>query len=247
MSELSERYKGSAGYILMTALFLVGIFILFLLFDNILIPWMVHDRDTVKVPNITGKSLDQAKYELGQADLVYHIAGFQYSEGVRANRIIRQVPSAYSVVKVGRPVLLIVSKGKQTVTVPYLLGKEMRNAQVELMRRGLDLGEVFYGYSEVFPRNTIMAQSIQNGQTAAYGDKIDITLSQGSETILITPQLIGMSLEAAKNQLTQLGLVLGTVNYKKSDTFLPDTVIDQYPAAGESTQRGSAVDLIIAN
>jgi beta-lactam-binding protein with PASTA domain len=46
--------------------------------------------------------------------------------------------------------------------------------------------------------------------------------------------------------LIQAGLRIGNITYKVSPDLLPNTVIDQYPKAGELVPSGQAVDLVVA-
>jgi serine/threonine-protein kinase len=115
-----------------------------------------------------------------------------------------------------------------------------------LMERGLVLGDTSYVFSELYQKDTVIAQSKRAGSTAYYGDSIDLVISLGSEESVEMPQLIGKSLDDAEELVESLGLILAVTHYIKNDgTYLPNTVINQSPKSNESIRKGSEVHLII--
>jgi chitodextrinase/regulation of enolase protein 1 (concanavalin A-like superfamily) len=63
---------------------------------------------------------------------------------------------------------------------------------------------------------------------------------------VITPNVVGLTQSAAQIQITNAGLVVGTISSASSSTVPSGSVISQVPAAGTSTTPGSAVNLVIS-
>lgn len=63
---------------------------------------------------------------------------------------------------------------------------------------------------------------------------------------IAVPNLIGKPVGEARNELAAIKLALGHEESVESEAAKPDTVIGQTPAAGERTEIGTKVDLVVA-
>jgi serine/threonine-protein kinase len=243
---MAVKSKRITPYILITLAFFAGIIVLVLLVDKIIMPFMILNKETTKVPKVLSLPLSKARDILDKSDLTFHIAAEQFSQEYPAGTVLRQSPEPYSEVKSGRRIYLTLSKGKESVSVPYIVGKTIRGASVLLAQRGLVLGDTLYEYSDVFQRDTVVRQSKPHGYNAYYGDTIDIIVSMGSQNQVEVPQLIGRSLDEAEAILQQAGLVVGSINYIENDgTFLTNTIINQSPKHQDMVPQFSEIHLIV--
>jgi serine/threonine-protein kinase len=132
------------------------------------------------------------------------------------------------------------------VFVPQLGGRSPRDAKFALERYGLRLGAINYASSDLYPQNTIMNQSAAPGKELAKGSAVDIVVSKGRAVDQTTvPDLIGRSVSEAERMLSDVGLKRGNITYQASTNLLPNTVVDQFPRAGDSLVRGAGVDLFV--
>ncbi len=238
--------KSVASYFYTFIVFIISLLLLYLIFDKWLMPSLVHNRELVRVPDVIGKSEDEAKKLIIASDLVYQVTNSQFSEVFPENHIVNQVPKKKTEVKEGRPVFLTVSKGKEEVTAPYLLGKSLRAARIELISRGLIPGKIEYEYSNDFPKDTIMEQSIKSGKLIPYDTKIDLTVSLGSENQVAVPVLIGRRIEDVEQVLAEFNLKLGNVTYRRSETFMPSSIIETFPSQNSLVQEGSTINIVVS-
>lgn len=238
--------KQALPYIYVTGIFLVSVYLLLVIFDAWIMPAMVHNRDLVKVPEVTGSNLRNASSILKQNGLNYAVSTQQYSEEFPPETVIKQVPNSSTEVKVGRTVYLTVSKGKEKVAVPHLIGLHLSTARFELMKRGFQLGEISYDFSDNIPKDSVMRQSKNSGQLIPYGQIIDLVVSKGSDAQNPVPVLLGHTLEEVKVILEEKGFVLGNVQYIGSETFTSNTVIGQSPSQTELATLGASIDVIVA-
>ena len=75
---------------------------------------------------------------------------------------------------------------------------------------------------------------------------VSVIVSQGIVTEKVTvPDLYGKTLIDAQKLLGAGYLKVGNITYVPSPELLPNTIIQQFPHAGELVQNGQAVDLII--
>ncbi len=233
-------------YIYVLLGFTAGLCLLFWLMDSVIMPMIVHNRTVVRVPNVIGKTLEEAKSMMTGEKLIAIKSGEQYSEKVAPNIVINQIPRQYSEVKVGRSIYLIISKGKETTGVPYLIGKSLRESRIMLIQKGLSLGIVVYASSDSIGFDTIMTQKVNPGMQIPAGSTVDVVVSKGSENFIQVPNIVGMSLADAQSALVESGFIIGNIFYGNSGTYLPNTVIDQSPAGGENAKHGSAVNITLS-
>lgn len=223
----------------------VGSFILFIIMINyILMPWYVSAEE-VRVPKVVGLNEQMAEGLLEESKLEPVIGGERFDENYPKGSVIFQKPNAGSIVKEGRRIFLFVSSGVPAIKVPSLRGKVLRDARMTLERMDLILGDTSFVESD-YPANVIVDQKYPEGTEVKKGTRIDVTLSRGANAGLITiPDLLGKSLSQAEKIISENKLSIGRINYQPSFSLLPNTVIDQYPGAGNLVEEGSTIDLFV--
>lgn len=226
---------------------IVGIFVgLFILFNYILLPAYVRHGGTLSVPDVVGVKLEDAVTKIEEAGLQAVQADSRPDPERPMGTVINQNPGPGSVVKHGRRVYLTISGGEIQVAVPSLRGRSTRDAKFALERYGLKLGSITYASSRSFPENTIMEQSVQPDARVSKGTVVNITVSRGPEVKQIeVPQLVGKSTTEAEKLLMSARLKVGNITFQPSFDLLPNTVVDQFPRAGEMVNEGQAVDLFV--
>jgi beta-lactam-binding protein with PASTA domain len=223
-----------------------GLLGIFLLMNYIILPLYVNHGSRLSVPTVLGKPLPEAQTMLTAASLQPIEAEVRPDPVHQAGVVVYQNPMGGAIVKEGRRVYLTISGGEMMVSVPLLRGRSLRDAKFSLEQFGLKLGGITYKYSDVFPENTIMAQSVAAETEIARGSTVAITVSRGKfleETTV--PQLLGKNLAEAKKLLLEAGLRVGNITYQPSFDLLPNTIVDQYPRSGEPARQGQQVDLFV--
>jgi serine/threonine-protein kinase len=219
---------------------------LFVLLNYILLPMYVNHGSRHTVPRVVGLPFDQAKPKLDSAGLVAVEGDTRPDPTYPAGTVTAQNPQPGAAVKEGRRVYLTLSGGEVPVAVPLLRGKSARDARFALERNGLKLGAITYDYSESFPENTIIDQSLRAETKVAKGTTVAVTVSKGRTDQEITvPSLIGKTLTEAEKILQGAGLNVGIVTSQPSFDLLPNTIVDQFPRPGESAKAGTEVDLFV--
>ena len=197
----------------------------------------------VEVPDVTGKTVVEAQNILAQAKLGYTIDE-EYNIKVAPGTVISQNPGAKRMVKEGRKITIVVSKGVELGDVPNLKGKRLTEAKAMLKASRFDLGRVSYRYVSGAPEETILEQSVAPPAKLPIGTKLDVVINIKSNQVVL-PDLVGLSSTSAKNKLNDLGLVLGKVNTVVSKE--PDnTVIEMNPASKEVVNVGTVVDITVS-
>ncbi|HHY47339.1 MAG TPA: Stk1 family PASTA domain-containing Ser/Thr kinase [Firmicutes bacterium] len=201
----------------------------------------------VQVPDLSGKSVEEAKLALLELQLNMDQVETRYDDVVPPNHVISQRPPAGTRVKVNTPVHVVVSQGKEMVAVPDLYGLDLREARIALEDAGLVVGAQSEDYSPDVAPGKVMAQVPQAGQRVEKGLPVDITISKGPiPPGVAVPAVVGMELDAARRMVEDSGLTVGSV-IEKADSTRPDgTVLQQYPEPGSELRPGGSIDLVVA-
>jgi len=194
---------------LLAGLVLMVLF-LFLL-STLLGPLTRHGKNKT-VPNVVGKSFEEAKKILANSGFDVEVQDSLYTDTTAKGSVLRQVPDGDAIVKISRTVYITINRQvPPIVEMPNIVGFSLRNAELQLKNMGLKIGDT--SYVTDFARNSVKEQNYHNGGPIAPGTKIpqgssiDLVLSNGiGETEFSVPNLIGMTYGAAKNLLESNGL-----------------------------------------
>ncbi len=241
------NWKKVLPYIYVVAGFFLAIYLIILVADKLIIPSYVHDRETVSLPDVRKMKLDEAITNLELMQLRYIVNAEQYDSKLPEGYVIKQMPKPNSEVKVGRTIFLTVSKGVETVKVPYLIGRPVRKAREILMQKGLVLGDTKYVFSDEVPKDTVISQSIPYGKEAPYESIINVEVSKGPELEFAMPYLLDLSFPEAIRVILEHGLIVGDTVFVKDETYSPGTIISQSPQAMEMIQKNTVVDLVVVS
>ena len=144
----------------------------------------------------------------------------------------------------GDQVVLTVSKGPASLTVPTVTGMTLTDAIAVAKASGLTITVVEYVVSEDVEADQVLRQVPEAGTACEPGDIVQVTVSGGLAEV---PNTYGETLADAKAALTSNGLtVASTVTYvDTTDTSLHGLVAGQSPEAGAQVIQGTTVYLTI--
>jgi serine/threonine-protein kinase len=195
----------------------------------------------VTVPNMVGKTLEEAQAALEQAGFV--VTTREVDSDKEIGTVVRQAPGAGTRAGSGDTVTLFVSKGITKVTVPDVTGNDVSSARSEITGAGLTVGSVSEddGSSGQTP-GTVVGQDPTGGSSVAKGSSVDLIIAaDGGSSV---PDVTGSDQSTARSKLESLGF---NVNSSGAESTQPEgTVIDQDPQPGTSVPAGSTVTIIVA-
>lgn len=145
----------------------------------------------VEVPDVTGKDIKVATYEL-EDTLGFKIEREDVvSEKVASGIIISQDVKKGETLPYGSTIKLQVSKGdgKETVVVPNVLGKTEADAKSALEALGLSVS-VKYSEDKTKSNGVVIAQSYPQNQTLKQGTLVEITVNKILLTKTVTLDLL---------------------------------------------------------
>jgi len=133
----------------------------------------------------------------------------------------------------------------ERVEVPNLVGLSLVEARRQAASLGLDLRIQDQRPSEEVPPDTILEQRPAPGQRVASGSALYVIVCRGREMVTV-PDLTGLTLSRAREEVSRLGLVLEESRTPDSQ-IPPGVVIRQSPAPGGQVTRGTTVVAVVSS
>jgi len=128
------------------------------------------------VPDVSGKSVDDATAVLGGKGLKAESGSQEYSETLPAGQVISAAPTTEGPVREGTTFSLTVSKGPAPVEVPDVIGKTWADAKSILENAGLKLD--YNAFADTFPALvTVTTVTPGVGQSVPRGTTVKVTFS----------------------------------------------------------------------
>ena len=203
----------------------------------------IHGRE-VTMPNLVGLNVSEASRILQSRGLVLRVADRIYSDQP-INAVVRQTPTSGLLMKVSQQAHVVLSLGQRQLQIPLLEGNSLRASRIELLRAGLQVGEVS-GLTMTTPVDTVMIQNPKPGAGAAT-PRVDVLVSQGPrETAYVMPHLTGLNETEAQHRL-DVAQMRRKVNYVTAPQWPHGAVIDQSPMSGTRIPASSTIELTVAN
>ncbi len=201
----------------------------------------------VVVPNIVGKDIKEAKTELEKQGLKMTVSREEFNDEFELDQVVSQDPKDGMKVKEGREIKIVLSKGVELFDVPNLVGQTLSDAELEIKNQGFDVGKVSKTYDSKYGENVVISQSPIWGSKSKKNTSIDLMISQGEPPKRASmPNLIGSTLDEARNKLQDSNLVVGEIKKKDSNEYFADIVIEQDIAAGVLVDEESSVIITVS-
>ena len=176
-------------------------------------------------------------------------AGIVISQGVMAGEEVELYTTIDLVVSTGSDGTVEeapeeeIQEEETGVEVIDVTGNEEAKAKSALEALGFVV-TVTTAASDTVEEGKVISQNPTAGSMAQEGSEIVLTVSSGPEKKKIkVPDLRGMTETAAKEKLTQLGLVCGTVTEVFSDTVTSGCVVSQSHSPDTEVEKGASVDI----
>ena len=194
------------GSVIAVILLLVGMFTVMFINGN--------KNQQVKVPNIVGKTIDEARKELEDLGLKIETERTETSEKPDGE-ILESNPKADAIVDKDTVIKVVISGGVEKFTVPSFSEYEENVIRQYLDSKGLT-GEFTYEFNDTVEKGYLISQSPKAGTEITKDDIVYITISKGPEVKLVTVNnYIGEKLAKAKSELEKQNL---TVIIEESET-----------------------------
>ncbi len=225
---------------------------LFFLLDKALMPLYVKGGKVVVVPDVSGKSFEDAEQQLKELGLVAKRGYEIYDPKKKLGTVLSQNPLPQSKVKQGRSVYLSVNTARrENVPLPDFKGRTITDAKLTLERLNLRLGKVEeVNVTKKEEDGVILSQSIAPGTNVGVETVVSFKIGrlplQDGKLQGVLPDVLQKTLSEAEAMIVTAGFTIGRVQYRYSTSLVPNTVIAQSPKQGELVPLGKPVDLVVS-
>lgn len=208
---------------------------------------VIHGRE-VPTPKFVGLSSQDANKLADKNGLRLVLENRYFSNDVPEGHILTQVPQAGVKVRRGWRVRIAESMGPQRIVIPSVVGESPRAAELNLRRRGLEMGTIAELPTSDKDIGNVIAQSPSPDARGVATPKVSLLVAApAEEKAFVMPDLTGLRLDQAQAAITAAGLKVGSVTNVKSagessGTGVP-VVIRHSPGAGQRVPVGASISL----
>ena len=204
----------------------------------------IHGRE-VEVPALVGMLPSDAERAAGNLGLQLLVERQYFSPQIAAGRIMSQEPAPGTKVRRGWQIRVAQSLGPMRVSVPDVRGESERAAELNMQRRGLDVGSTAEVTMTGAAAGSVVGQSPPPNAGEVAAPKTSLLVAVTPETAaFVMPRFIGQPLGTASRTITDAGFKLGNVTAAPDAATQPgpaSAVISQTPAAGQKIEAGAII------
>jgi eukaryotic-like serine/threonine-protein kinase len=200
----------------------------------------------VAVPNLTGKTVEEAKQLLAGVGLVLdqETPYVDTADENMVDKVVEQTPQPDQQVGKGSTVKISLGKAEEKISVVDVTGQPFDQAKSNL--EGLGFTVTRTDVSSDKPAGTVVDQNPKSGKYPA-NTEIVLSVSKGDQDQIEMPDITGMNVDQAERELRELGWT-GTFNIVEEpvDNPLQDgEVLEQEVAEGQKISKGQSVGIVV--
>ncbi|MGN6637242.1 MAG: PASTA domain-containing protein [Oryzihumus sp.] len=192
------------------------------------------------VPSLVGHSQAEATTALRNNHLTVGSVRQAYDEKIPAGQVVSSSPAAGTRLKRNAPVDLVVSQGRQPITVQDFTGKPADQAVAALTGAGLKVDATRQQFSESVPKGSVISQNPPGG-TLYKGDKVTLVVSKGPQLVPV-PNVVGKQQDQAAQILRAAGFQV-SIQQVMGGFF--GIVRQQSPEGDSKAPKGSTITLVV--
>ncbi|HAA0160742.1 TPA_asm: Stk1 family PASTA domain-containing Ser/Thr kinase [Listeria monocytogenes] len=226
------------------ALIVSSVIIIFII--GILLLWLLgKSPDEVAVPDVSGKTEDQAVALLQKEGFVIGKTAEKNSDEVDEGKVINTDPEAGEMKEKGTKINLFVSIGSKKITMDDYTGRSYTDTKALLEEQGFKNISSEEAYSSEIEKGLIISQTPTQGtEVVAKSTDVKFVVSKGAEPITLK-DLRGYTKTAVEDYASPLGLKVSSKE-ENSSTVEKGQVISQSPSAGTAMNSGDTIEIVIS-
>ena len=201
------------------------------------------EEKNIIMPDFVGKSYSEAIDIATDIGIVSISTEYVYSDEDNKDIVLKQNIAAGTEIKNTEVIKITISLGIKYVTVPFVKYYSLDDAVKLLEDRELGYVVIKEEYNDAVPANSIISQSINDGEQVVSGTVIELVVSLGASPIEVA-DVVGKTEEEAKELLKDLAL---TINYENSEEVKAGNVISQSIEAGKEVSKSTAICITVSS
>ncbi len=205
------------------------------------------EEEQVKVPNVVGKTEEEAKKELNALKLGFRVTARKESDKYEEGTVSEQKTEAGKKVDKNTTILVVVSSGLvgNEIEVPDVKGHNESEAHNMLTQAGFKKISSEFAFSDTVAEGDVIETTPAAHAKATEDTQIVMKVSKGAEKKTV-PNVIGQADADAQNAILAAGLNVGTVTYDYHDSVPEGQVVSQSIDGGKKVSAGTSVGLVVS-
>ena len=196
----------------------------------------IHGQE-VEVPAVIGLTPADAERSVAGLGLQIEVERQYYSPTIAEGRIMTQMPLPGTKVRRGWQLRVARSMGPQRVSIPDVTKQSERAAELNIRRRGLEVGSTAEIQLPGAPEDQVLAQSppANAGQVSAPRTSLLVSVAADPPAFVV-PNFVGQPLGTVTRTLQDAGFKLGTVSMAPpaANPAAPNSATENAPPASIS-------------
>jgi beta-lactam-binding protein with PASTA domain/predicted Ser/Thr protein kinase len=194
-----------------------------------------------EVPDVVGESRDDAVAALARAGFEAKVVPIFSEKPVET--VTAQSPAGGEKLEIGKRVRVNVSRGREPVAVPPVVGQPYESAASTLEAAGFKVARRFVDSEQ--PRGTVVDQTPRGNALVAEGTTVTLSVSKGPKESTV-PDVTSQDEETARATLEESGFSVDVVYEPTTDDTADGFVLRQDPEGGTRAPQGSSVTIFVA-
>jgi PASTA domain len=202
------------------------------------------DSLTVIMPNVTGKSFEEAKTILEDLEFTEINTEARFDASSAANTVLEQAPEVNAKVDAHNTTVTLILADSVT-TMPDIKDMILQGAKERLISKGFNQRNIITEpkFDASKPAGTILAQSPESGaEVSARETRVTLTIADPGIDV---PNVRTRLLQDALIKLQSAKLALGGISTQFKPDLAEGTVIDQKPRSGKVPEK-TEIELVVS-
>jgi serine/threonine-protein kinase len=205
--------------------------------------WFAIGRYT-DAPSLLNLTQANAAAEAKRLGFTLDVGPGIFSDTVPKDTVMQQSPAPGGRVVRGGSLTVRVSLGPELYAVPEISGT-LADAGVPTLKEHFKVQQI-NGYSDTLPNGYVISTDPAVGTQLPPGATVKVYVSKGQYPMHV-PTVVGKNVNEARAILESEGLVVGEIKYVDNTSHPHDEVLEQDPAQGSGTVKGTKVNLTLSN
>ncbi len=212
----------------------------------------LRNPEAVVVPRVTGMELAEAIDALQEFGLVARLEQRYFPDPSSKGKVMEQNPIATTAVRVGRDVVIVLSKGAMVDKIANYSGRNVEEVREEIKsmfsgdKAMLSVGDLAFAFDSA-DAGTIISQDPVAGTTLDKTIVLSFLVSKGKDASLKSaPALLGLPWDKAIVELIAADIPFDCSLGQSGSEAEPGTVLSQEPLASLPVKIGERVKIMLA-
>lgn len=199
--------------------------------------WVSQGKSRFVVPQLVGKSVDDASRELADQGFLLGVFKKVYDPSLPPGQVVSQLPLAGQEFITIPAVDLLIADNQQTDIgpMPNLIGQPLADAERQLARSGLHLARVVHVSSDTATPGSVLKQNIASDTPAKLGQSVELEVAMAAAAVQLDNKRLQVQVVIPDGPPQQ------QVRIKVIDTLGENVVCDETKAPQDTVSR--AVDV----